>query len=63
MIEFFDIISSLIDKITQFSHVVFEKISEAWATAQQLNILLPVGIASVFIIGVILMIVLRILGR
>lgn len=63
MIELFEVISSFLDKTTQFFHVIFEKITDAWATAQSLNILLPVGIASVFIVGIILLIVLRILGR
>lgn len=63
MIEFFDVISSFLNKTTQFFHVIFGKITDTWAIAESLNVLLPVGIASVFIIGIILLIVFRILGR
>lgn len=63
MKELFTAISSLWDKIQQFSAVVFDKITEAWETMQIVSSLLPVGLVGVFLTAIILIIVLRIINR
>lgn len=63
MIEFFDTISSYIDKITQFTHVIYEKLVDAWAAFQIYSAFFPIELAGLIILIVGIVIVFRILGR
>lgn len=63
MKELFTAISSLWDKIQQFSAVVWENIVEAWTTLNVVSTMLPVGLVGVFLTAIILIIVLRVINR
>lgn len=63
MIEFFDTISSYIDKITKFFDVILNKLSDAWESIQIFTKFFPVELAGLIILVVVIVIVFRILGR
>ena len=63
MIELFETLSSYIDKITQFFHVIYERILDAWATFNIYSSFFPVKIAGLIIVVVVIVIIFRILGR
>lgn len=63
MKELFTAISSLWDKIQQFSAVIWDKIVDAWTNMQLLSTLLPPALVGVFVTAIILIIVLRIINR
>lgn len=63
MLELFDTLSSYINKIQDFFAVIWEKIVDTWETVQIAMQFIPDGIVAVFITAVILIIILRILGR
>lgn len=63
MLELFDTISSYWNKVQEFFSVAFEKIQSAWETAQLATQFLPAGLVAVFITAIVIIIVLRILGR
>lgn len=63
MIGFFDTLSSYIDKITQFFHVIFERLVDAWTSIQVYSGFFPIELAGTLIIVVGIVIVFRILGR
>lgn len=63
MFELFDTISSYWNKITEFFHVIFEKLVDAWETTQLVTNFLPTWFIGIFVIAIVLIIVLRILGR
>lgn len=63
MLELFDTLSSYWNKITEFFSVAFEKIVSAWETAQLATQFLPSGLVAVFITAIVIIIVLRIIGR
>lgn len=63
MIEFFSAISSLWDKIQQFSAVIWDHIVDAWTTMQVVSSILPVSFVGVFLTAIILIIILRVINR
>ena len=63
MKELFTAISSLWDKIQQFSAVIWDNMVDAWTTMQIVSSLLPVGLVGVFLTAIILIIILRVLNR
>lgn len=63
MLELFETLSSYINKIQDFFAVIWEKIIDTWQTIQIAMQFIPDGIVAVFITAVVLIIILRVLGR
>lgn len=63
MIEFFDTISSYIDKITSYTHTMFESLQQGIEELKTWISFLPVELLAGAGIIVVLLVVFRILGR
>lgn len=63
MMQFFDTISGLIDKITQFFQVILDKLLDAWESVQVISSFFPPALAGVIITVITIAIVFRVLGR
>lgn len=63
MKELFKAISSLWDKIQQFTSVIWDNMVDAWTTMQVVSNILPVGLVGVFLTAIILIIILRVINR
>lgn len=63
MIEFFNVISGYIDKVTQFFSVILEQLKDAWSSINIFSRFFPNQLSAVIITVVVIVIVFRVLGR
>lgn len=63
MLELFDTLSSYLNKIHDFFAVIWDKIVETWETIQIATGFLPLPLVGVFVVSVVLIIIMRVIGR